>query len=407
MKRAMLLTLFPLAGALAGVAGVRDETATLAQTAPVAPLSIDCTAASRACPEILIAGDAPAVLPGGRPSPARGYADASIRRDPATGTLWMAYSWPHAITDTGAGARPGVAVDSHLARSVDSGVTWTFVQRLWTSVPQRDGRGNTGHLNQETVSLAPRGTPEGTVWYSARHQYFTAGGSAPQVGSFVIRVATASSPDRLAQVDEAVLGGALTLPNWKPDNNLAALSPDLAGCTFFDPGLLFRDGALYLATQCALYTPQGEATEREFIAVFATVPAGDVRGWQWRYLGKLTTRADAVALGGENLLQTDPSLGRDGALLAIVSPSRPSGGVLAAHLGCRVLEVASLDPPQLARDPAGKPLVRASVTASDLMPQGPAACGYEPASSTGIVIVRRQQGRGMLVVSLHSTGLRP
>lgn len=407
MNRAMFLTLFLVAGVLAGGAGARLERITLAQTPPVAPLSIDCTAASRACPEIAIAGDAPAVLPGGRPSPARGFADPSIRRDPAAGVLWMAYSWPHVITNGGT-AQPGaVAVDSHLARSLDGGKTWTFVRALWTSVSQRDGRGNAGHMNQETVSLAPRATPEGTVWYSARHQYFTAGGSTPQVASFVIRMAAASSPDRLAQADEAALGGALTPPYWKPNLNLAALSPDLAGCTFFDPGLLFRDGALYMATQCALYTSRGEATEREFIAVFATVPAGDVHGWRWRYLGKLTTRADAVALGGENLLQTDLAAGRDGALLAIISPSRPSGGTLAAHMGCRVLAVASLDPPRLVRDAAGKPVVRASVTASDLMPQGPAACGYDPASATGAVIVRRQQGRGMLVVSLHKTGLRP
>ena len=51
--------------------------------------------------------------------------------------------------------------------------------------------------------------------------------------------------------------------------------------------------------------------------------------------------------------------------------------------------------------------MRASVTANDLLPSGPGACGYDAASSAGVVIVRRIQDAGQLVVSLHRTGMRP
>jgi hypothetical protein len=81
---------------------------------------------------------------------------------------------------------------------------------------------------------------------------------------------------------------------------------------------------------------------------------------------------------------------------------------LAQHFGCRALEVASLDPPRLAREPSGAPRVRASVTATDLRaPDGtPASCGYDAASATGIVIARRDDRNGLGSV-LHRTGLRP
>jgi hypothetical protein len=43
---------------------------------------------------------------------------------------------------------------------------------------------------------------------------------------------------------------------------------------------------------------------------------------------------------------------------------------------------------------------------TDLQPDGPGACGYDPASQTGVVIVRRQVRPG-LRVSLEASGLRP
>jgi hypothetical protein len=47
------------------------------------------------------------------------------------------------------------------------------------------------------------------------------------------------------------------------------------------------------------------------------------------------------------------------------------------------------------------------VHSSDSKVDGPGACGYDPASSTGIVIMRRLSGNGQLVGSLRASRLRP
>jgi hypothetical protein len=141
--------------------------------------------------------------------------------------------------------------------------------------------------------------------------------------------------------------------------------------------------------------------------VFATRPQGSPKTWSWRYVGKFGTHADAVALGGQRLVQTDIETGRDGKLLAIVSPARTGSTILAAHLGCQVLELSSLDPPRLARDSNHHPTVLARVQSSDSKTEGPGACGYDPASATGIVIMRRLLGSGQLLGSLRASHLRP
>jgi hypothetical protein len=375
-------------------------------TASSTPASVDCTATNPACPEITIQGDAPQSLANG-PSPARGYADPSIRRDPATGVLWLAYSWPHLQSVPGAtGADTTVvAVDSHLARSDDGGATWSFVRSLWTSGPDRGDAGESGWRNQEVVSLAPATTSSGAVWFSARESYFTRVSAGPKVSSFTIRVAMANSPDKLADAPEAVLGSDLTSPFWNIDLNLDSLSPELKGCIFRDPGIIFRRGSLYMAAECSLFTQTGERTNDEFVAVFSTLPSVDARTWRWTYVGKLATHADAVELGGEMLEQTELTTDKDGSLLAVFSPSKPSSP-LATHYGCKVVEVASLEPPALARDSTGKLKVRAGVAATDVGEYGPAACTYEATSKLGLIITRRQLRPG-LIVTLNDSGLHP
>lgn len=357
---------------------------------------IDCTAANGTCATIAIAGDAPAA------GSARGFADPSMRAAPTGSRIWLAYSWPRVRSlPSGGGV---VTVDSHLAHSDDGGATWAFDGPMWTSAAGTSAvDGAEGYFNQETVALAP--DPSGAVWYSARLHYFTVA-SGPQVASFQIRVAKASSPAALATTTEQSLGGALTAPQWDTDVNLAALSSDLAGCTFNDPGVIVDGGSLYLAAECQLFTAGGEDAAHEFIALFATDPSGPVTGWEWSYLGKLADRADAVELGGENLLQAELGRGQDGALLLVASPSAPASP-LATHYGCSAVEIAGLSPPALVRRPSGQLAVRATATASDLAPAGPGSCTYEPASSTGLVLVRRTLAPGVLDNVLVGTGLRP
>jgi hypothetical protein len=279
------------------------------------------------------------------------------------------------------------------------------VRNLWLAERTVDETGAAGWTNSEAVSLAPRQSAAGTTWYSLREQYFVQDDGAIQVSSFRLKLAAATSPDALGNAEELTLGNDLTRAHWKPDLDLSTLASELTGCTLHDAALLYYHDALYLAAECSRYLESPQPVEQEFVALFSTRPNGAPRTWNWRYLGKLGGYAEALELGGQELLQTDLAVGADGNLLAIFSPGTPNLP-LADHFGCRVVEVASLEPPRLARDTQGKLRVRASVTATDLLPEGPGACAYDASLVTGVAIVRRMQHPG-LVVSLHASGLRP
>jgi hypothetical protein len=369
-------------------------------------LEVDCVEVNPDCPPIEIR-DEPG-LDGGR-------ADPSVEHAPGRRRIWMAYSWPHR---SGAGGG-STAVDSRLAYSRDGGRRWRFQRELWTSRPTVDPlTGAPAHFNEETVSLEARNRkhrsvqgrrsrPAGQVWYSARYRYLIRDRGPPRVSTFELRVAKAQRPGKLARVDEQSLGGGPN-PDGAVDFDLSTLAPELAGCSFTDPGLHYEDedDRLYLAAQCFLFSSGGHDYENEFIALFKARPEGPVDGWRWRYVGELTDREDALDLGGESLLQVDLARSREGRLIALVSPSGPAPGPLEAHYGCRALELRSLDPPRLRRDPSGRPKVLASVTAVDLLPEGPSSCGYDRSSRTGIVIARRDFSAG-LEASLRASGLRP
>jgi len=378
----------------------------------VAPLSIDCR--DGACPELIIAGDSVSVLPGFGPAPFRGFGDPTVRRDATTGRLWMAYSWLHVspLVLTG-GQRLVAVVDIHLAHSDDGGGTWSFDRALWTSQPEADasGSGQQGFSSHEVVNLAQGNG----MWYAARLRYFTPKDArlySPRLDSIQFRIAQAPSPLLLGDAPEASLGSIYTAAGWNVDTNLADLDPELRTCSFWnEPALHYEQGTLYLEGECSAYSQAGvHLDDRSFVALFATEPVGDVRGWRWRYLGKLADHLDAVALGGENLTQTDLVRGRDGALLAVVTPNRWDSELEAdVHLGCRAVEVASLDPPALRTTSSGALPVRAVLTASDLVDYGTAGCTYEPSSSTGMLLVRRvfSSSPPEMVWSIHRTGLRP
>ncbi len=362
------------------------------------PAPFDCRADDGHCPELVIAGDPPYEIPGYGLSPFRGYADPSFRTDPKTGALWLSYSWVSLFPVPG--GQPGkpiidVGVSVHLARSTDGGKTFARVANIWKAEPQTYEK-TQGYSGHEVSTLAP--TLSG--WAELALRYFNPRGDGNDFrpNSFNFEMREAADPEKLADAPVMRLGGPLTGKDWRPFTDLSAVAGVGLACPVWTEPSLFSDGpALYLLAQCK--TPANPA--KGYLALFVREASG------WRSLGALTTPADAAALGGNELTQADLARSRDGSVLLIVTPNVVKGKD-EHHLGCTVLGVASLDKPQLRRSPDGALDIRVRIVSSDSAQNGPGACAYDPASSTGVLLTRRifSKEKG-IVFSIHATGLHP
>ncbi len=393
-------------------------------------VAMDQDCAEPNCPAIEIAGDQDATLPNGDPSLFRGFADATIRRDPDSGKLWMAYSWPNIRIDKdkrrglfrrGAGSPQ---VDIHLAFSDDQGKSWRLSKKLWSPTPSQAPDGTPGHMSHEVANLLPIREEGATVWFGARLDYFLPedGGfrkRPPQ--SFRILVAKAKQPGDLTDAPAVSLGSAATDAAWGMDINLAALSAETRHCMLWNEPAMYHDGdELFLALSCMAFRGKTPDMERNDLVVFATRPIGSPKQWHWRFVGKLAGAQEARELGGERLTQIDLATSRDSKLLAIVTPDTwDATADDFVHQGCRAVEVdTSGQSLRLARHPDGSLKVRAKVVASDAGAAGTAACTYEASSATGIIVGKRNKvGVGLahardrtkaqMFVKLHATGVHP
>lgn len=389
----------------------------------------DCAAPN--CPAIEIIGDREATLPSGEPSPFRGFADATIRQDPESGRLWMAYSWPSVRIDgekrrgplrRQSGSSP--QVDIHLAYSDDRGGTWRLAKKLWSPTSVRSPDGDAGHMSHEVANLLPVRESGKVVWYGARLDYFLPddGGfrkRPPQ--SFRILIGKAATPGDFAHAPTAALGSMATDSAWGMDVNLAKLSPDTRHCMLWNEPAMFHNGEeLFLALSCMAFRGKTPDMERNDLVVFATRPEGPPSRWQWRHAGKLAGAGEARELGGERLTQIDLAKSRSGHLIAIMTPDTwDTGTDDFVHRGCVAVEVdASNQSLKLARDSGGRLKVMARIDASDAGAAGTAACTYDPASETGIVLGKRNKiGAGLghardrtkaqMYGELHATGVHP
>ncbi len=386
--------------------------ATSSTGSPSSPLTVDVVPGTPGCSELAIKGDAPYRLPNGRPSPFSGYADPSLRKDPLSNTLWLAYSWPNQHLAKGSHS-PGV--DIHLAKSTDGGDSWTFVKNLWPSTPLANPAqpAQHGYLDNETANLLPVSDGNTVTWYAARLNYFVpdTGGYAARPGnSFHLRVFKADSPDKLTNAPYTILGSNLTAPAWGVHQNLQTLDPELSDVDFWnEPALYYEDGTLYLGVVAFVYDRlKRPVMNRHNVYVFATDPSGNPRSWKWTYRGRLAGAAEAKELGAERLTQIDFARGTDGKLLLIATPDdwntvRQDYN----HKGSVALEIRSLSEPSLERDRDGRLKVRAVLTASDRNELGSAAATYDPASSTGIILTKRTKTATQLTVELWRTGVKP
>lgn len=375
---------------------------------------IDCTAENPNCPPIGIKGDPPYTFPGKKPSPFTGFADPCLRLDPDGKTIWMAYSYPHMHTGKNLAqiAVPGVEI--HLAKSTDGGRTWKKVKNLMPSRQQRDADNREkGFSNFEVFNMIHVADGKNGYWVAVWLEHFLpedGGFRRRPVESFRLGMARANSPTGFRGAKKITLGGGRTSRKWGVDVWLHSLIPDQSiQMIWNEPVLYYEDGRLYLVVRSLQFISKTlPDLPNSAFHVFSTEPKGDIKKWEWAYRGPLTTAADASALGGEGVTQMDISKARDGALLALLTPdtwSHTYGDYI--HHGTKAVEIASLENPSLKYDSAGKPVVRAFISATDLDVYGPAAAGYDPASATGIVLTRRIKYPDYMSFSLHATGIHP
>lgn len=409
-------TLFPLlALTLAAIACGRSTAPT--ETPPTVPtvsisetLQADC-GVGETCKELVIRGDSKSTLPDGSASPFSGYADPTIRQGD-DGVLWLSYSWPHLKF---VNRRPVPSVDIHLAKSVDEGKTWDFVTTLFTAMPIANpaAPSQTGYLDYEVVNLLPATVNGQTTWFGVTLNYFVPeqGGMALRPSdSFHIRVYQADNPTDLTNAPYAVLGGGVTNPAWNPNQFLIPDDMNAADeKSFFwnEPSLYFENGTLYLI-MVAFNLRNRQDISRDAVYVFAATPDGEPASWQWEYKGELLGNAEAKMLGATRFTQVDVVRGKNGDLLLIASPddwNTEFGDY--NHKGCVALEIASLEEPSIQKDASGNVLLRARISDSQANELGSAACSYDPNSTTGILLTRRNKTQESLTASIWQTFVQP
>ena len=388
---------------LAAGCGNGGSTSATCVDSPAAPPTIDCGGAR--CSALAIAGDAPA----GNPGTFRGYADPAIAHDPvAAQRVWLAYSWPHLVpgrAPDGSGVLMA-AVSTHLARSDDGGVTFSYGSELWPAIPTADpeGSGANGISSSETASLAAIASGGTVTWYGAHLRYFLEPetGYHPKYGtSWTVRIGAAASPEALAASSESVLGVSGTAPAYRADVRLDQLAGvPLARCAMLNnPTLFAKDGTLYLIVECLAFVGTTLDFAQSTTRVFATVPGGPPSTWSWRHAGVLADHGLARELGDETIQQPDVSLAADGRPIAILTPAHADAAVEVVTVGdgCVALELVSIDPPAVARDCSGHVVVRARIEGSFV-----GACTHDPRSASGVVATA---GGGPWMI--HASGARP
>jgi len=342
-----------------------------------------------------------------------GFADPTIRKDPATGTVWLGYSWPH-VWNPGTGNGTTV-VDLHVASSADNGVTWQNATPLWTSVEATDpSNGLTSYTSNEVMNILPGQVngQTGETWFSAHLSYYVDQGTSitdALVRTSVMVVNWATSPTALGSapasqtVRFAAAGKASQIPY---DVNLTTLDPSLADCQqWAEPALYMKSGNLYLAVMCKFGTSSTALDPgHNFYGVFEATPnlSAPPANWNWQYNGQLATAADGPLLEGHQFIyELDLATRADGSIVATVSPAdeianaNPPGGSTQFTYGCRVLLVQGLDKGNigLVTDANGQLEVLASITPSDLSEAngdaGIGGCTYDPNTTNGVVMVRQ------------------
>jgi hypothetical protein len=386
--------------AVANVALLGVATLTQAGWAGAPPPPTFHCAIDASCPEITVAGDPPAML-GGSPAPFRGYGDPSIERDPATGTLWMTYSWLDVLV-TSPGPPPIIdfGVRTHLARSDNGGASWIYVREINTtpSITHPDTSAQGWPSNEvSTLVREPLGGWQ-ALWLTLFDPTGLAPEQADRTDPHYVR-STATTPAALGDSSQPWARGYGTSASFGVMHDLSQLAP-LADCVAFtEPALFAAGGVTYLATNCVVFAGGVRQDAQERLVLLRQDTGG------YAYVGALLDGEDASDLGASRIEQADIALSQSGRVLLIATPIQNTEP---QHLGCVVFEITDIAAAQVRRDGNGDAVRLMQITGEDAG-IGPGLCAYDAASSTGVVMVLhiQQSDPFDLEFSMRATGQHP
>lgn len=322
-----------------------------------------------------------------------GYADSTLRADPNTGTIWMAYSWPKVQTNGSLG------ISNHL--SYFDGTNWQFSNSVYTSATITNGAtGQTNYVSNEVPALFLDNISGTTYSYQAGLWYAVAPGQAgysnqPSTNRIFIRGAS-GAPSNITATGQQYLGGnAVDATNFPISQNLSTLVPAPICNRFNEPTLSKSGSTLYLTMGCSdpfqyqLYTFSTSTPQTCVLANNCT----------WAYVSKFITPAESNgtcgatfgSLCGANNLISSCEMAKSvipGNLVMICEMS--TGGMI---LGPIAFSMASLTPAAFNYGPSGLPVVLGWATCSQCGSSGPeVGPGYEPTYPGGAIITLQQTG---------------
>jgi len=340
---------------------------------------------------VSVAGDAPL----------NGIFDPSVEFAPGASEGWLSYS---AVFGT---ILPwGPHVETHLARTADSGATWSFesvVNASWFDTITLPGGGTQdGVWNYEVSSLVHDPSDSGAEWKLFAHRIFrkteddfTEEQNLPAYSWIVLRTAPHPSGPWSAEVPLLSSGIFPPPPYDDVQVSINALDPSLASLIVYsEPGAFVRGATLYLS----LTGLTASGSDRIVLLT------SDDHAASWRYVGTPLTSADASALG---FLSFDGSaiVEQAGRVFLLATPESPA----VLHDGTLVLPFDDLAAGSLERA-GGVPVVEKHLPAIAGLPlerRGGQADFHAGASAAGIFQPSLQVGDHPEIFQFFATGEVP
>jgi hypothetical protein len=315
--------------------------------------------------KIDIAGDAPVA----------GFYDPSVEYSQDGRTGWLAYS-----SVTGNEKPFGPYVHTHLAKSLDHGASWKFVQTVNMSVDDSlktpAGTYLSGVWRYEVPSLVNTPNDPGRGWKLFAHKYFSTRKEDRMFAYGWIVYRWASDPAGTWSEEIPLFGAGRfpPVPYHATKVDLNTLDPGLRDVVAYsEPGAFFKDSRLYLSLTAA--RPDGPGQ-------LILIASGD-RGQSWSFIRTLANRADAQALGYE-YLDGSSIVEEDGRVFLLAVP----GSSRRMHDGTWIIEFEDLTEGKLRRDSKGKLVVYKRIPPQQSILSGPGAgqSGYHRFNTGGGII---------------------